>query len=340
MRRTCRPFRCPPQPADTILAIRRAKRSAPWLRWIAKARGGAPYGNIVTFGAGASRYQVTTRVHSPASVGAISDRLQRRKLFVLISALVIAVAHILAAFAPSFAVFVVAIGIAGLANGVYLAVDQALIAEVLPSRKNVAKDMGVLHLANVLPQTLVPVLAPLFLAIGANGDNYPALFIGGAVVGIVGAVINQFIKSEFKRSFDSDYAARLVLGVHGRGAPAADVADFAAAMADSLTARYGTSLLDFNTRLTVKVKSEAPLPGGRGVRVTTQRLRAGKDPIPVDYLLRNVGGQWKVFDVMIEGISYVQAFKNQFDAPLGQKSIRQVAADLRAGKLQAGNGKK
>ena len=149
------------------------------------------------------------------------------------------------------------------------------------------------------------------------------------------AALNQFIKSEFNRSFDSDYAARLVLGVHGRGAPAADVADFAAAMADSLTARYGTSLLDFNTKLTVKVKSEAPLPGGRGVRVTTQMLRAGKDPIPVDYLLRNVGGKWKVFDVMIEGISYVQAFKNQFDAPLNQKSIRQVAADLRAGKLQA-----
>ena len=149
------------------------------------------------------------------------------------------------------------------------------------------------------------------------------------------AALNQFIKSEFNRSFDADYAARLVLGVHGRGAPAGDVADFAAAMADSLTARYGSSLLDFNTRLSVQVKSEAPLPGGRGMRVTTQMLRAGKDPIPVDYLLRNVGGKWKVFDVMIEGISYVQAFKNQFDAPLSQKSIKQVAADLRAGKLQA-----
>lgn len=137
---------------------------------------------------------VTTVVTSVV-VGAISDKLQRRKLFVLISAVIIAVAHILAAVAPSFGVFVIAIGIAGLANGVYLAVDQALIAEVLPSRKNVAKDMGVLHLANVLPQTLVPVLAPLFLAIGAGGDNYPALFIGGAIVGIIGAVINQFIKS-------------------------------------------------------------------------------------------------------------------------------------------------
>lgn len=152
------------------------------------------------------------------------------------------------------------------------------------------------------------------------------------------AALNQFIKSEFNRSFDADYAARLVLGVHGRGAPAADVADFAAAMADNLTARYGASLLDFNARLQVKVKSETPLPGGRGVRVTTQMLRAGETPIPVDYLLRNVGGHWKVFDVMIEGVSYVQAFKSQFEGPLAQKSIRQVAADLRAGRMQASTG--
>ena len=149
------------------------------------------------------------------------------------------------------------------------------------------------------------------------------------------AALNQFIKSEFTRSFDSDYAARLVLGVHGRSAAPADVADFSAAMADNLTARYGASLLDFNTKLQVKVKSETPLPGNRGVRVSTQMLRQGGSPIPVDYLLRNVNGQWKLFDVMVEGISYVQAFKNQFAAPLTQKSIRQVAADLRAGRMQA-----
>lgn len=149
------------------------------------------------------------------------------------------------------------------------------------------------------------------------------------------AALNAFIKTEFNRSFDSNYSARLVLGTYGRGASDADVADFAAAMTDSLIGRYGTSLLDFNTKLQVKVKSEAPLPGGRGMRVSTVMLRQGNQPVPVDYLLRNVGGQWKVFDVMIEGISYVQSFKNQFAAPLSQKSIREVASDLRAGKLKA-----
>ena len=153
------------------------------------------------------------------------------------------------------------------------------------------------------------------------------------------AALKQFITSELNRMFDRDYAARLVLGMHGRGAAEADVKLFADALADNLMARYGTSLLDFNSKLRVRVKSETPLPGGRGVKVSSEMLRDGGDPIPVDYLMRNIGGQWRVFDVMVEGISYVQTFKNQFDAPLRQKSIAEVAADLRAGKMQPNAGK-
>ncbi|MFF7456386.1 MFS transporter [Kitasatospora sp. NPDC008115] len=133
----------------------------------------------------------------PTSIvfGRISDRLGRRKIFVLVSAVVLSVAHIVAGFAPNFATFVASSVIAGFAMGAYLSVDQALVAEVLPSRTDVAKDMAVLHLANVLPQTLVPVTAPLFLMIGGGSSNYAALFLGGAVIAIVGAVANQFIRS-------------------------------------------------------------------------------------------------------------------------------------------------
>ena len=152
------------------------------------------------------------------------------------------------------------------------------------------------------------------------------------------ATLKQFITSEFNRMFDRDYAARLVLGVHGRGASATDVKGFADALADNLMSRYGTSLLDFNSKLRVRVKSESALPGNRGVKVSSEMLRDGGEPIPVDYLMRNVGGQWKVFDVMVEGISYVQTFKNQFDTPLRQKTLPQVTAELRTGKMQASGG--
>lgn len=148
------------------------------------------------------------------------------------------------------------------------------------------------------------------------------------------AALRQYITGEFNTLFDRDYSARLVLGLHGRGASDADIKLFADALGDNLMSRYGQSLLDFNSRLKVRVKSESALPGGRGVKVATEMLRSDGDPIPVDYLLRQVGGQWKVFDVMVEGVSFVQTFRSQFDAPLRQKSIPQVAADLRAGRMQ------
>ena len=147
--------------------------------------------------------------------------------------------------------------------------------------------------------------------------------------------LRQFVSSEFSRMFDRDYAARQVLGRHARGADDADVKLFADALADNLMQRYGDSLLDFNTRLRVRVKSETALPRGLGVRVSTEMLREGGEPIPVDYLMRQSGGTWKVFDVMVEGVSFVQTFRQQFDAELTHKSIKQVAADLRSGELQA-----
>ena len=147
--------------------------------------------------------------------------------------------------------------------------------------------------------------------------------------------LRQFVSSEFSQMFDRDYAARQVLGRHGRGASDADVKLFADALADNLMQRYGSSLLDFNTKLRVRVKSETTLPRGLGVKVASELIRSGGEPIPVDYLMRRSGGTWKVFDVMVEGVSFVQTFRQQFDGELTHKSIRQVAADLRTGQLQA-----
>jgi phospholipid transport system substrate-binding protein len=149
--------------------------------------------------------------------------------------------------------------------------------------------------------------------------------------------LRSFIDGELNRGFDRDYAARLVLGRHARGANDAQIKLFADAMADNLMARYGDTLLEIDGKPRFRLKGETALPGNRGfVKVSTELLRNGAEATPVEYLMRNVDGQWKIFDVMIEGISYVQTFKTQFDAPLQQKGIEQVARDLRGGTLQAG----
>lgn len=149
------------------------------------------------------------------------------------------------------------------------------------------------------------------------------------------AALDKFIASEFNAMFDRDYSGRLVLGRHGRGASDADVKVFSDALADSLMSRYGGALLDFDSGLKVRVKSESSLRGGAIVKVASEFVRPAGEPIPVDYLMRKTGSNWKVFDVMVEGVSFVQTFRSQFDAPLSRKTIPQVAADIRAGKLQA-----
>jgi len=124
--------------------------------------------------------------------GKLSDRIGRRKPFVIASSIVFAIGLILVAVAQDFTAFVIAMVVVGIGQGVYFAVDLALVTQILPDASNPAKDLGVMNLANTLPQSLVPALAPAILLIGssvASPQNYQALFITGAIAGIVGALL-------------------------------------------------------------------------------------------------------------------------------------------------------
>jgi hypothetical protein len=65
---------------------------------------------------------------------------------------------------------------------------MALVAAVLPNPDDTAKDLGVFNIASAFPQTVAPIIAPIFLSIGAvAGGNLPAVFIAGAIFAVVGA---------------------------------------------------------------------------------------------------------------------------------------------------------
>jgi MFS family permease len=122
----------------------------------------------------------------------ISDRIGRRKPFVLVAAVIFAIGLLVAANASTYPQFLIAIAIVGAGQGVYLAVDLALISQILPDPTNPAKDLGVITLTNTLASSIVPAVAPAILAIGATAavtHNYSALFIAGAIAALVGAVL-------------------------------------------------------------------------------------------------------------------------------------------------------
>ncbi len=78
--------------------------------------------------------------------------------------------------------------IMGIGYGIYVAVDTALVVDVLPNPQDASKDLGVLNIANALPQSLAGVVGAGLLAIGGGTQNYLALFIGAGVIAVLGAV--------------------------------------------------------------------------------------------------------------------------------------------------------
>ncbi|QTR04582.1 MFS transporter, partial [Saccharothrix algeriensis] len=126
--------------------------------------------------------------------GRLSDRVGRRKPFVIAAAVVMAVGMVLLATADSLAGVVVAQAVQGLATGLYFAVDVALCTSVLPDPDNTAKDLGVINIANVLPQSIGPAFAPLLLAIG-SGQNYTALYTFTALCALGGILVVARVRS-------------------------------------------------------------------------------------------------------------------------------------------------
>ncbi|MGV9384248.1 MFS transporter [Nonomuraea sp. NPDC003707] len=120
--------------------------------------------------------------------GWLSDRLGRRKVFVLVASLIMGVGLLTLGFTTTYPQYLVGSLILGLGTGAYMAVDIALVVRVLPNPDNAAKDLAVFQIANSLPQSLAPLIAPLFLTIGGGTDNYPAAFTAALVFAVLGAL--------------------------------------------------------------------------------------------------------------------------------------------------------
>lgn len=124
--------------------------------------------------------------------GPWSDRVGRRKPFVIGSSAVIAMAGMILAFFPVWPGALVGAAVLGIGFGAYLAVDFALLTQVLPQAAHRGKDMGVINVAASLPQVVAPALA--FVAVRYAG-GYVSLFITATVIGLLGAVFVVKIKS-------------------------------------------------------------------------------------------------------------------------------------------------
>jgi len=124
-------------------------------------------------------------VLSSLLLGRWSDKVGRRKPFVIVSALFQAVAAGLLAFVPDFAVAVVAGALLGIGYGAFLSVDQALATQVLPNAATRGKDLGIMNIATTVPQALAPLLGAWLVAAVAG---FTGLFLISAIATVLGAL--------------------------------------------------------------------------------------------------------------------------------------------------------
>jgi phospholipid transport system substrate-binding protein len=128
-------------------------------------------------------------------------------------------------------------------------------------------------------------------------------------------------------NFDVDHAARLVLGRHWRNATPEQRQRFIGAFYGSLMNNYGDALIEF-TGDRIKVLSSPVAADATSATVRTEVRRSNGQKVPVNYTLRKTDSGWKAWDVVIEGISYVKSFREDFGAEIDQKGLDAVIQRL------------
>jgi len=124
--------------------------------------------------------------------GILSDKFGRRKVFVMGASLVIALSFLILAFWQTWTGVQLAAAVLGIGFGAYLGVDIALITQVLPSANARGKDLGVINIANALPQVVGYTTAALVITVF---HSYTILFVLAALLASLGAVLIRQIKS-------------------------------------------------------------------------------------------------------------------------------------------------
>lgn len=117
--------------------------------------------------------------------GFLSDRLGRRKIFVSVAGLFLACGMAMLATEPGWTGALVAAAVIGAGFGIYTSAEFALVTQVLPSAGDRGRDLGVMNVANSLPQ----VLAPAFAGLIVSYAGYPALYALAGAVALAGIIL-------------------------------------------------------------------------------------------------------------------------------------------------------
>ncbi len=134
--------------------------------------------------------------------------------------------------------------------------------------------------------------------------------------------------------FDFNEMSRSALGYHWRSLGPEQRAKFTSVFKGFIEAAYLSKIGDYSGQ-SVEFVRQAPLGDGYA-QVFTKIIQTTKPPIPVNYLLEQKDGSWKVYDVTVENISIIANYRNQFNRVINENGFDKLLADLKAKQQQLG----
>jgi len=139
----------------------------------------------------------------------------------------------------------------------------------------------------------------------------------------------QLVEQTLLPNFDTPYSAQLVLGQHWRAATPEQRKRFVEAFYKSLLYTYGDAMIDF-TADRLKVIPTKVAPEDTKATVRTEIKRSNGTKVAVNYSMRKVNNAWKAWDVVIDGISYVKSYRDDYGTQVQQQGLDAVIAQLEA----------
>ncbi len=145
------------------------------------------------------------------------------------------------------------------------------------------------------------------------------------------ALINEILVPHF----DTRYAGRLVLGKYWKAVTKEQRDRFIDVFYEFLLQSYANGVLRFDEDAITVYPIETGLDDKRAIVKTEMRMDDGSR-VPVNYSMRKSKAGWRVYDVRIEGVSYIQNYRNQFNAEIAALGIEAVIERLQSETKKAG----
>lgn len=162
--------------------------------------------------------------------------------------------------------------------------------------------------------------------LSATINEFVTILVNTPVAQLRASGLPQSALSLVFSRFDFSEMTKRSLGSHWESLGSAEQHEFVDAFTERVLRAYGRSVRASGDE---KVQYARELRDGDLATVQTKVISGSGDELPIDYQLHNVGGQWKVYDVVIDQVSIVSNYRAQFDRVLAKSSVKELLQKIK-----------